>query len=103
MSDAVKARLEFLRREIDRHDRLYYVDAKPVIGDRDYDLLYEELLTLEREHPEFVTEKKPRMSLRGGISCIMVNTEKAREFMPLLEERMIVHPVSLESVSCWLR
>ena len=32
-------RIEFLRSEIERHDRLYYVEARPVIGDRDYDLL----------------------------------------------------------------
>ena len=66
--------------------------------DRVSDFTLGDYWEIEREHPEFVTEKKPRMSLRGGISCIMVNTEKAREFMPLLEERMIVHPVSLESV-----
>ena len=32
-----KKRIDFLRAEIDRHDRLYYVEARPVIGDRDYD------------------------------------------------------------------
>ena len=51
--DEIRARIEFLRSEIERHDRLYYVEARPVIGDRDYDLLYEELLRLERENPEF--------------------------------------------------
>ena len=53
---------------------------------------------IEREHPEFVTSKTPAMSLRGGVSCILANTARAKEFMPLLEEKMIVHPVSLDSV-----
>ena len=50
--DEAKARMTFLVAEINRHDRLYYVEAKPVIGDRDYDLLYEELLKLEKAYPE---------------------------------------------------
>jgi DNA ligase (NAD+) len=65
-SDATRSRIEFLRSEIDRHDRLYYVEAKPVIGDRDYDLLYEELLKLEREHPEFADPTSPTMRVSGS-------------------------------------
>ena len=60
-----KERIEFLRSEIDRHDRLYYVEARPVIGDRDYDLLYEELLKLEREHPEYFSESSPTQRVSG--------------------------------------
>ncbi|MBE6397034.1 MAG: NAD-dependent DNA ligase LigA, partial [Lentisphaerae bacterium] len=58
-------RIEFLRSEIERHDRLYYVEARPVIGDRDYDLLYEELLKLEREHPEFRSASSPTQRVSG--------------------------------------
>ena len=58
-------RIEFLRAEIERHDRLYYVEARPVIGDRDYDLLYEELLKLERENPEFRSETSPTQRVSG--------------------------------------
>ena len=60
-----KERIEFLRSEIERHDRLYYVEARPVIGDRDYDLLYEELLKLEREHPEYFSESSPTQRVSG--------------------------------------
>ena len=65
MADA-RERIEFLRSEIDRHDRLYYVEARPVIGDRDYDLLYEELLKLEREHPEFHSATSPTQRVSGA-------------------------------------
>lgn len=58
-------RIGFLRSEIERHDRLYYVEARPVIGDRDYDLLYEELLRLEREHPEFYSASSPTQRVSG--------------------------------------
>ena len=60
-----KKRIDFLRAEIDRHDRLYYVEARPVIGDRDYDLLYEELLRLERDYPEFYSETQPTQRVSG--------------------------------------
>ncbi len=62
----VQERIEFLRAEIDRHDRLYYVEARPVIGDRDYDLLYEELLKLERAHPEYASDLSPTQRVSGA-------------------------------------
>ncbi len=63
--DEIRARIEFLRSEIERHDRLYYVEARPVIGDRDYDLLYDELLRLERENPEFRSSASPTQRVSG--------------------------------------
>ena len=63
--NGAKDRIEFLRSEIERHDRLYYVEARPAIGDRDYDLLYEELLKLEREHPEFHSDASPTQRVSG--------------------------------------
>ncbi len=59
-------RIEFLRAEIDRHDHLYYVEARPIIGDRDYDLLYEELLALEKAHPEFYSPTSPTQRVSGA-------------------------------------
>ena len=64
-NESIKERIEFLRSEIERHDRLYYVEARPVIGDRDYDLLYEELLNLERDHPEFHSDSSPTQRVSG--------------------------------------
>lgn len=59
-------RLEFLRNEIRRHDRLYYVDARPEIGDADYDALYRELEQLEREHPEWASPDSPTQRVGGA-------------------------------------
>lgn len=64
-NESIRERIEFLRSEIERHDRLYYVEARPAIGDRDYDLLYEELLKLEREHPEFHSDSSPTQRVSG--------------------------------------
>jgi DNA ligase (NAD+) len=59
-------RLAFLRREITRHDHRYYVEARPEIGDADYDCLYRELESLEREHPALVTPDSPTQRVGGG-------------------------------------
>ncbi len=63
-SDVVRE-IEALRAEIDRHNRLYYVDAAPVIGDRDYDRLMDRLEALEAEHPELVTPESPTQRVGG--------------------------------------
>ena len=54
-----------LRRLIDHHNHLYYVDAKPEISDREFDKLYEELRDLEAKHPELVTPDSPTQRVGG--------------------------------------
>lgn len=55
----IAARVEQLRTEIRQHDHLYYVQAKPVISDLEYDKLLSELKRLEQQHPELVTLDSP--------------------------------------------
>lgn len=45
-------RIQELRREIERHNRLYYEDARPEISDREFDALLQELAGLEKLHPD---------------------------------------------------
>jgi len=61
MSDVPKTRAacDRLRRAIERHDRLYYVEAKPEISDREYDALFAALVAAERTHPEWVDPTSP--------------------------------------------
>ena len=62
---AASERISALRREIGRHDRLYYEQAKPEISDREYDALYRELVDLERAHPELLTPDSPSQKVGG--------------------------------------
>jgi DNA ligase (NAD+) len=39
----VQAKAEKLRRAVERHNRLYYVDNAPEISDAEYDRLFSEL------------------------------------------------------------
>jgi DNA ligase (NAD+) len=60
-----KARHAELAEEIRKHDHLYYVEAQPVISDREYDRLNHELLALEREFPDLVTPDSPSQRVGG--------------------------------------
>src|SRR6185369_13398395 len=59
-------RIARLRRDIRRHDRLYYVEARPEISDAEYDALVHELADLERRFPELVTPDSPTQRVAGA-------------------------------------
>lgn len=61
----VRDEIDGLRREIERHNRLYYVDAAPEISDRDFDRLLQRLQELESAHPEFITPDSPTQRVGG--------------------------------------
>jgi DNA ligase (NAD+) len=57
----VATRAEYLALvdELTEHDRRYYVDASPTIGDGEYDALVRELRALEATHPDWVVAWSP--------------------------------------------
>jgi DNA ligase (NAD+) len=55
-----------LREQLHHHNHLYYVEAAPVISDRDFDRLLHELIDLEKQHPELLTPDSPTQRV-GGI------------------------------------
>ena len=61
----VLSRARELRREIARHDRLYYEEAAPEITDREYDALLRELVDLEAAHPDLRTPDSPTQRVAG--------------------------------------
>jgi len=64
-SDAEK-QIERLRRQIRRHDHLYYVEARPEISDFEYDQLYRQLQQLEAQFPDLVTPDSPTQRVGGA-------------------------------------
>ena len=58
-------RIRWLRREIERHNRLYYVEGRPEISDEVYDALFRELQELERRHPELDDPASPTHRVGG--------------------------------------
>jgi DNA ligase (NAD+) len=59
MSATIRKRIETLRREIQRHNKLYYQDAAPAISDAEFDALLRELSELEAKHPQYRRPDSP--------------------------------------------
>ena len=62
--DAAKE-INKLRRELERHNKLYYVYDAPEISDYEYDMLMQRLKALEAEHPELITPDSPTQKVGG--------------------------------------
>lgn len=65
MTAAVRKQIDRLREELERHNRLYYVEATPEIPDRDYDRKMAELQQLEADHPEYDSPSSPSHKVGG--------------------------------------
>jgi DNA ligase (NAD+) len=76
-------RAEELRREINRHNYLYYVEAKPQISDLEFDKLLRELEDLEKAHPELLTPDSPTQRVGGE---------------PIDSFRTVTHRVPMQSI-----
>jgi len=59
MAKGPKQEIDRLRREIERHNHLYFVLDRPEISDAEYDALFRRLVELEAEHPDLVTPDSP--------------------------------------------
>jgi DNA ligase (NAD+) len=60
-----RAEVEKLRKELRRHERLYYVLDHPEIGDAEYDALMRQLRELEERHPELAAPDSPTQRVGG--------------------------------------
>ena len=76
----IQKEIEKLRRELEYHSRLYYVEDAPVISDYEFDMLMNRLKELEAEHPELVTPDSPTQRVGGQA---LSKFEQVRHQVPL--------------------
>jgi DNA ligase (NAD+) len=74
-------RIRQLRTELERHNRLYYLEATPEISDAEYDKLYRELEELEAKHPEFADPNSPTQRVGGAP---LEGFQQVRHLVPML-------------------
>src|ERR1700677_2815711 len=91
----LKVEVAQLRADLNRHNYLYYAEAKPEISDREYDRLMSRLTELEAAHPELVTPDSPTQRVGGqpleGFATV-------RHAVPMLS---IDNTYSYDEVSEW--
>ncbi len=97
MSAGVERRLDELRRELRRHEHLYYVLDAPEITDAQYDALFRDLLDLEAAHPELVTPDSPSQRVGGEASAQFA---KVRHRSPMLS---LQNAFEEEEIRAWDR
>ena len=63
-----KERIEILTKELNEHNHRYYVFNQPSISDFEYDILLNELDTLEKKFPEFISINSPTRHVGSDIT-----------------------------------
>lgn len=91
----IKARIDALRDEIERHNHNYYVENAPEISDRDFDMLLKELERLEAEHPEFADPDSPTQRVGSDLTKGFEHVVHERPMMSLSNS------YSLDEVDEW--
>ncbi|MEG1555926.1 MAG: NAD-dependent DNA ligase LigA [Bacteroidales bacterium] len=61
-------KIKYLTNEINRHNYLYYMLDEPTISDYDFDILLQQLIKLEKEHPELIQPDSPTQRVGGTIT-----------------------------------
>lgn len=76
----MKQRMEYLTRELEKHNYLYYVQDSPEIADYEYDAMLRELETLEAQYPQWASPTSPTRRV-GGVA--LSQFEKVTHAVPL--------------------
>jgi DNA ligase (NAD+) len=91
-----KDEYEKLKEKVEYHNRRYYDQADPEISDAEYDRLYDRLVTMEREHPEWVTSDSPTQKVGGQA---VERFEKVEHRQPMLS---LEKAYTEEEVAAWI-
>src|SRR4029079_16467181 len=85
-----------LRKEIEHHNRLYYDQAAPEVSDAEYDRLYDRLVAMETEHPDWVSPDSPTQKVGGHP---IERFEKAEHRLPMLS---LEKAYTKEDIAGWI-
>ena len=78
-----KSRIDILRKEIANHNHAYYLLDKPGISDFEFDKLLEELIQLEKTHPEFFDVNSPSQRVGGTVNKNFETVKHIRAMLSL--------------------
>lgn len=95
--DSEKERIEYLRRELHRHNYNYYVANLPEISDTDFDMLMKELEALEAAHPDMYDPNSPTQRVGSDLST---GFEQVRHIYPMLS---LANTYSIDDVDAWFK
>ena len=94
-TNPIKARINYLRHELNLHNHNYYVLNSPTISDKEFDLMLKELENLESENPQFSDANSPTQRVGSDITKGFVQVVHKRPMMSLSNS------YSIEEVNAW--
>ena len=94
--DSIRRKYGKLRAEVERHNRLYHVEANPEVSDAEYDKLFDELVALEEKHPELRSPDSPTQKVGGAA---LEKFEKVEHGLPMLS---LEKAYETEEVRAWI-
>lgn len=92
----IELKAKALREKIENYQRAYYVDAKPVVSDLEYDRTFDLLLDLEKKYPELWTPDSPTNRVGSDLSS---DFPEFRHTIPVLS---LDKAYSSEAVLDWI-
>lgn len=92
----IKARIQVLQNDLERHNYNYYVLDNPSISDFEFDKLLEELKELEQNYPQFADPNSPTQRVGGQIT---------KNFPTIVHEKRMYsldNSYSFEDIQDWI-
>ena len=83
MAQDAKARIDELRKALDKHNYNYYVLNAPEISDYEFDMMMNELIALEKAHPEYADATSPTQRVGSDINRQFVQVKHRRPMLSL--------------------
>jgi len=77
------SKIEFLRKELHRHNYLYYIKDDPEISDSEYDRMMKELIELEKSYPDLSSPDSPSMRVGAPPLSAFATTEHSIPMLSL--------------------
>jgi DNA ligase (NAD+) len=91
----IQNRIDTLRKELAKHNALYYNKNSSEISDGEYDALVKELEALEQEYPLFASDKSPTKKVSGYVSS---SFQSVKHVIPMLS---LDNTYSREEIISW--
>lgn len=82
----IKEKIKTLSQQLLHHQYLYYVKAQPEIPDQEYDRMFDELLELEKQYPEFSNENSPTRRIGSDLDNTFPEKEHSIPVLSLDKE-----------------
>lgn len=89
--------IEYLRKELHRHNYNYYVKNMPEISDHDFDMMMKDLEALEKRHPEAFDSNSPTQRVGSDLSG---GFRQVSHIFPMLS---LGNTYSIDEIDAWVK